>query len=569
MDKKTSSLEIKKSIMVKSLSLMILLSISVLVGLESVSYCYMNIYEKRTMENYQNSLQSYCSYWDKRLETINSSILTYTGVGNNDGLFWEVCYSQNELTFQTDKTLLVRQMSDLAWNHENKILVFCCIPSRDVFLKSTNHLVEYQDRKKLDDDIKSYIENRMKSNSGQWEFFQSGEKDFFIQVYKSNEGYVGALVKTDTIFDEIEQESDIINGIELTDENGEMTRVISERSDTGQKDLEIRIMIPFQCLDGQLCVTIRQKSLFSDKWFMTVLSLSTIMAGFLLLVWNVRFQVKNVLVPLNKLYRIMEDFSHGDMNVRLKESDTKNEIGVLYRAFNEMAEQIVHLKIDMYEQKLEREKIESNYLRVQIQPHFYTNVLNLIYGLAQLKNFGAIQELSMTTGAYFRYLLGEKGTFVLLREEIECVRNYFQIQKIRYKDSIEFVLDLEPGLEGQMVLPMILQTFAGNSVKHNITLVPVLCVSINIYSEKSMLYILIRDNGVGFEPEILSRINRNESIGTNGTHIGIMNVKERIRLFYGDKASVEIKSKYGQTEVRVVLSEVVSAEEEDEYYTGR
>ncbi len=233
-----------------------------------------------------------------------------------------------------------------------------------------------------------------------------------------------------------------------------------------------------------------------------------------------------------------------------------------------MAEQIVDLKIDVYEAELAREKTESNYMRVQIQPHFYTNILNLIYGLAQLKDFASIQKLSMTTGAYFRYLLGEKGTFVLLREEIQCVKNYIQIQQIRYKDEMEFELNAEEGMERQMVLPMILQTFAENSVKHNIGLVPLLRIRIDISSGNDRIYITVRDNGAGFEPDMLERINKNENISNKGEHIGITNVKERLRIFYGDTASVEINSRPGETLVKVVLPEILTQEERNEYHIG-
>lgn len=569
MEKKISIAELRKTVTVKSLSLWILLSIAILVGMELVSFYIMNVYEKGTVENYRNSLQTYCSYWDSRFDTINSSLFTYTGAGSSDGLFWNICYAQDELTFQTGKVELVRQMSELARNYKNEILIFSYIPDREVFLKSSNNLVGYKSRTKLNDHIRRYIESGKKNNSVKWGYFESEKEPFFIQVYKIDEGYIGALVKCSTILDGMEQGNQIISGVGLINEQKDQVAVLSGEWKEEQKDTE-RLHIPFEYMENDLCIVLQQKRLFSDKASMTILSLFIIVTGFALLVWNIRFQIQNVLRPLNKLRTIMENFSHGDLNVRLKESDTQNEIGVLYHAFNEMAEQIVDLKIDVYEQKLMWERIESNYLRVQIQPHFYTNILNLIYGLAQLQNFKAIQKLAMTTGAYFRYLIGEKGTFVVLREEIECVRNYIQIQQIRYKDGLEFELNIEQGVEEQMVLPLILQTFAGNSVKHNITLVPVLRVVVEICSVEGNIYILIRDNGIGFDQEVLHRINRNEPVDKSGTHIGITNVKERIRLFYGDRAKVEIESEPGRTEVKVVLPEVLSREEQDEYFiSGR
>lgn len=568
MEDKTKLFGYKNSVTVKSLALMIILSTAILLGMELISFYYMSVYEKGTMENYRNSLEMYCSYWDNKLDIINNSLLTVTSSSSSDSSYANVCNSRDELVFQTAKKLLVNRMSDIAWNHENEVLVFAYIPDRGVFLKSTNHLVSYDKRMEMDRDIKNYASGISSYNSTKWDYFKSGTEDFFIQVYRIDGGYIGALVKCQTILDGVVQNNGMVSGIGLTDDEGKITYSLRGEAGGEEKKDTAVLLIPMTHIDGQLKVEAQRQNLFGDKTTFTFLSLITVSLGLLLLAWNIRYQVKAVLGPLNKLRSVMEKFSRGNLDVRLEEKNTNSEIDVLNHTFNEMAEQIVDLKIDVYEAELAREKTESNYMRVQIQPHFYTNILNLIYGLAQLKDFASIQKLSMTTGAYFRYLLGEKGTFVLLREEIQCVINYIQIQQIRYKDEMEFELNAEEGMERQMVLPMILQTFAENSVKHNIGLVPLLRLRIDISSGNDRIDITIWDNGAGFEPDMLERINKNENISKEGEHIGISNVKERLRIFYGDTASVEINSKPGETLVKVVLPEILTQEERNEYHIG-
>lgn len=568
MEEKTKLFGYKNSVTVKSLALMIILSTAILLGMELISFYYMSVYEKSTMENYRNSLEMYCSYWDNKLDIINNSLLTVTSSSSSDSSYSNVCNSRDELVFQTAKKLLVNRMSDIAWNHENEVLVFVYVPDREVFLKSTNHLVSYDKRLEMDQDIKKYASGIRSYNSTKWDYFKSGTEDFFIQVYRIDGGYIGALVKCQTILDGVVQDNGMVSGIGLTDDEGKITYSLRGEAGGEEKKDTAVLLIPMTHIDGQLKVEAQRQNLFGDKTTFTFLSLITVSLGLLLLAWNVRYQVKAVLGPLNKLRSVMEKFSRGNLDVRLEEKNTNSEIDVLNHTFNEMAEQIVDLKIDVYEAELAREKTESNYMRVQIQPHFYTNILNLIYGLAQLKDFASIHKLSMTTGAYFRYLLGEKGTFVLLREEIQCVKNYIQIQQIRYKDEMEFELNAEEGMERQMVLPMILQTFAENSVKHNIGLVPLLRIRIDISSGNDRIYITVRDNGAGFEPDMLERINKNENISNKGEHIGITNVKERLRIFYGDTASVEINSRPGETLVKVVLPEILTQEERNEYHIG-
>ena len=553
---------LKKSVTMRSLFIMIVLSTAILLIMEISSYYYLTLYERGATKNYKESLELYCSYWDNRLAVINNSLLTLTN--DNDNTWWNVCHSQDELTFQTGKTMLRNRMSDIAWNYSDEIMVFAYIPEREVYIGSANHLVEYEKRQELREKIQKYALQLDIYNSNRWAYFEGGGKQFFIQVYKINENYVGALVKCETVLDGIVRDGSLVSGVWLQ-ENGGYSHFLSGIAEKEYKGVE-NITIPMAHVAGTLMVMVSVKNLFSDKTFLTILSIITIIVGISLLVWNTRYQIRNVIAPLNRLRNVMLRFSQGDLEARLERKNTGDEIDVLYSTFNQMAEQIVHLKIDIYEARLARERTESNYVRLQIQPHFYTNILNLIYGLAQLKNFDAIQELAMTSGKYFRYLLGEKGTFVLLREEIICVKNYIRIQQIRYRGGIEFEMDVQDGVEKQMVLPLILQTFAENSVKHNITLVPLLRIKIKITMDDTQIHILVYDNGAGFAPEILEKIERNENISSQGEHIGIINVKERLRLFYGDEAQIKIDSSPGNTIVRVILPIIVSQEECNEYF---
>ena len=155
----------------------------------------------------------------------------------------------------------------------------------------------------------------------------------------------------------------------------------------------------------------------------------------------------------------MERYSEGEMDTRLKVLNNGSQIDLLYKTYNNMADQIQNLKIQVYEKELERQRINSHFLKVQIQPHFYTNILNLIYGMAQMKDFRSIQQLSLVSGKYFRYLLGQKGTFVPLAEELNCLNSYAEIQRYRYQDKFEASMEIQEGLEEQLVLPMTVQTF--------------------------------------------------------------------------------------------------------------
>ena len=166
----------------------------------------------------------------------------------------------------------------------------------------------------------------------------------------------------------------------------------------------------------------------------------------------------------------------------------------------------------MYKTSLEKEKIFNQFLRVQIQPHFYTNILNLIYTLASIKDYVTIQELTKNMAEYFRYLLSLKEDYVYLEDELQCIVRYAQVQKIRYQDNFQLRITCNADADEEKIPPLLIQTFIENSIKHNIMLVQDLEISLLIEEEGGMLHIIIKDNGLGFPVEILDRLNDNKNI---------------------------------------------------------
>ena len=177
--------------------------------------------------------------------------------------------------------------------------------------------------------------------------------------------------------------------------------------------------------------------------------------------------------------------------------------------------------------------------------------------MAQIKEYSGIQKLSRATADYFRYLLGERGTLVPLSEELKGLKSFVEIEQIRYKDRVQIQVEVQEGLESQLILPLLIQTFVENSVKHNVTLIPVLKVQVHVYREDGMLQIRVEDNGTGFAGEVLQKIRNRENLSVNGEHIGITNIQERIRLLYEKDADLRIESAKGHTVVAICLPEVV------------
>ena len=108
-----------------------------------------------------------------------------------------------------------------------------------------------------------------------------------------------------------------------------------------------------------------------------------------------------------------------------------------------MAGEIHNLKIDVYEKEIERQQTELEYLHYQIKPHFILNVINTINSMAQIRETGLIQKMTQYLSGYVRYTFRKDHSMPTIREELENVKNYLNMQLLRFSDSNECEMDME------------------------------------------------------------------------------------------------------------------------------
>lgn len=542
----------KKSIFKKIMFSVVIALLACIFVIEVSNLQVIKYKETRAKELYEHSLDYYSNYWSDFFQTINKSLIAIMS-DEGGALFHTICDSEDVLSVEISKVRFQGEMERIAERNEKQLGLFLYVPERDIWIPSVQPW-GYEVQQKMDREIKKYINETRISNDNQWEVFHMEHGSYFIQIYHMGDGYVGAVMKCEQILEGIWGEKETADSVEMRGKDGTVIARLGEDLSTG-KTLQFEKALEYT--DTRLAALMTDSKLYGSKSYMWILTACAVVLVIIIVGVNLEYQRKVVFTPLEMLRLAMEKFSGGDTKVRLPVYQGNREIAVLHQTFNHMADQITKLKIEVYETELERQKIQNNFLKIQIQPHFYTNILNLIYGLAQIKDYESIQKISRATAGYFRYLLGEKGTFVSLREEIICVKNYVEVQQFRYGECLEVDYLIQEMVEDELILPLVIQTFVGNSIKHNVTLVPVLKVVISIEIKEGKLKICVQDNGMGFDPEILGRINRGEKISHNGEHIGIANVKERIHSFYQKDADIRIESQPGDTMVTILLPEVI------------
>ncbi len=267
---------------------------------------------------------------------------------------------------------------------------------------------------------------------------------------------------------------------------------------------------------------------------------------------------KTLLLPLNRLLKVMNRIQQGQLDTQIKDYRTSLEFQALNDTFNSMMEQIKHLRISVYEEQLNKQKAELQHLQLQIRPHFFINTLNMMYMLARTKDIARMEEMSLCLVRYFRYMFQSNLSFVALKDELQHIRNYLRIQELRYPDQLTFEIDAPSFLLPTPVPPLVVHTFVENAIKHAMTLDERLKLTVTIEMlelAQPALHLRVQDSGPGISPAVADRVERGERImDDEGEHIGIWNVKRRLQLIYGERARVSLSNgKHGGVAVDVIL----------------
>lgn len=288
--------------------------------------------------------------------------------------------------------------------------------------------------------------------------------------------------------------------------------------------------------------------------------------------------------PLRNLSEMMNKVGKGNFDVSIQPY-SNDEVGVLSEHFNKMVQQVQKLIQEVYQEQYLKQKAELKSLRAQINPHFLYNTLESINWMARTRNVPEIGDMVKALGDLMRASISGDD-FVTLNDEITNITNYLKIQKFRYGDRLGVCIGISPDI-GQIIVPkLILQPIVENSIVHGLEeKLEDGHIKISGKLENGDVVIMICDDGVGMEKEKADHLNRlfseyhegtlvsggsakvdiRKDIGSKDdmhTHIGLINVDRRIKMYYGAGYGLSISSVLGEgTSVKAVLPARTSAPE--------
>lgn len=266
---------------------------------------------------------------------------------------------------------------------------------------------------------------------------------------------------------------------------------------------------------------------------------------------------RSILHPIKKLVNTMHQVEEGNLDVSI-DIKNDNEIGELAKAFNLMTNRVNNLVNQNKKIEKNKRKNELRALQAQINPHFLYNTLDSIIWMAESKNYKAVVTMTSALAKLFRISISKGEQYITVAEEIEHVENYLKIQKIRYGDHLDYHIDVEEDIKQNKIIKLIIQPIVENAIYHGIKNVPgggMIDISVKKYDNK--ILITIADDGVGMsEQEINLLFSKNQELPKEKKlgGVGVRNVDNRIKLYYGEDYGLEIESEiYEGTTVKAWL----------------
>ena len=229
-----------------------------------------------------------------------------------------------------------------------------------------------------------------------------------------------------------------------------------------------------------------------------------------------------------------------------------DDISQLALAFNDMSQRISELMAELVEKErmrsnAELQVLEYKYraLETQIRPHFIYNALEVISSMAKIKGETEMIDIVQTISRYFRNITqSTTDQFITVQQEFDRLQDYTRIYQFMHGDHLKTVFSARETARNAMIPTMILQPVVENSLKYGLRSQEEDSeIRVHAYTQDGKLLITIRDNGKGLTQEQMEKLEKGETAESSSSGIGMANVRQRLKLIYGDKSSISFRNR--------------------------
>lgn len=269
-----------------------------------------------------------------------------------------------------------------------------------------------------------------------------------------------------------------------------------------------------------------------------VLALTAVGAAF----WYAWYFTRKVTRPFSQLCDFMLNVEEDNLDHPC-EVEGYMEINILRSRLNMMLGRMRELMQGIRQKEQQKRKMELSFLQAQINPHFMYNTLFSIKCMVDMEKNEEASRMLVSFIQLLRSTLSNPNEFVTIAEEFRVLQQYVEIQKFRYDDGFQVIFECDEAAELKKIPKLLIQPLLENAIFHGVEFKKGEGLIIIIARLRDGdVEVTVEDNGVGIAPETVEKINRGERIGEK-SHVGILNVKERIQLNFGDSYGMKIESR--------------------------
>ena len=510
--------------------LLVLLLINILINI-AMSNITRNFIKNQNIVHLRSSIEIYADSVNEKLHSVERFM--YSTITHNESLE-KLNHVQTFLEYQENLKKVQTSFTEFEYQNETHMTFLLETDSTDHFINVSNLYIPYEDYLLLKSNLKSL---RSDISDRKWKNVTTKNSEYLVKSVHYEGKIIYAVISSEDILKPLNKLNIGNNGkLSLKEPNNipSSNYLIHAQNEKTHLPFDIYVLVDYAEVFRN--ITLLEVFLSAVPIIITILSI-------IIILYIRQWMIK----PITRLTERLSQLGDSILPSEFFMSEGILEIDKANDKLNKVIFDMQELKIREYHSQLELKKIELNYLKNQIRPHFYLNMLSMIHSMLQTKNYKEIEDLTILTSNYLRHLFMANQDFSELKDEVQHIKDYLEIQRIRYGNSINFSLDYNSNLQNTLVPSLLLQTFIENTIKHGFSFQDLFTILLSIKKVKTensdYIQICIEDNGPGFSEEILSKLNQKQSLITeDGHHIGITNTIERLNLLYPNDYSIAFEN---------------------------
>jgi len=270
--------------------------------------------------------------------------------------------------------------------------------------------------------------------------------------------------------------------------------------------------------------------------------------------------------PIKRLDGSVREIESGNLDVEIVPSGSY-EVEHLGKSIKNMLGRIKVLMSDLVEEHNAKRKSEFDTLQSQINPHFLYNTLDIIVWMIENENSDKAVNIVTALAKFFRISLSKGKNIITVKDEVEHVRNYLMIQNMRFKNRFEYSIDVDEKVLSYSSLKLMLQPLVENAIYHGMEFMDGDGeIDVKVFKEDDSLYFTITDNGLGMSEDMVETLLSKDFVPSKkGSGIGVKNVNERIKLYFGSEYGLKVESEPDEgTKITIHLPAVVYGENDED-----